>query len=190
MSLVKLRAPFIFYCDLPNHTEIKEIYYPELLNIFDQDRDDLYKKSWNCKVLTTHSFEIEILREKLFLDSVVWKPLDQMLTEVDLNVYPTNSRIQGIWANFYEKDFFQEVHDHVGVNGCHFSGIYIIDQNGDNKTSFIHNNFGILDNQIHTKNMDDIKEGTVLIFPSNLLHYVNPTDSKRCTISFNIKCEF
>ena len=191
MSLVKLRSPFIFYCDVPNHEEIKDIYYDKLLDILDERRDECHKDAWNCKVLTTHGFNIEILWEPLFLKSVVWEPLDQMLNEVDLNIYPTQSKIGGVWANFYEKGFFQETHDHVGPPGSSvFSGIYILDQKGGNKTSFINNNFGILDKRVHTKDLDDIKEGTVILFPSNLLHYVNPVDTDRCTISFNIQCEF
>ena len=72
----------------------------------------------------------------------------------------------------------------------HFSGIYIIDQKGKNQTSFIHNDFGYLDTCINTKNIEDIGEGTVMIFPSHLLHYVNPVDESRCTISFNITSTF
>jgi hypothetical protein len=185
MSLKLLRSPFIFYCDVLNHDEIKDIYYPLILDKF---RDESYTPDgWNCKVKIT---EVPFLSEKLFQDSIIWEPLDQMLGEVNLNRFPTRSFVSGIWANYYTSGDFQEVHDHVGIPGSSvFSGIYILDQKGENKTSFINNNFGILDSQVHTKNMD-IKEGTVIIFPSNLLHYVNPVEDERCTVSFNIRCDF
>jgi len=189
MSLVKLRTPFIFYCDVPNHEEIKDIYYSLILEVFKKN-NDLLPGGWNCKVKTTHQYELPFLYEKLFQDSIVWNPLDKMLDTVDLARWPTKSFIGGIWANFYTDGAFQEVHDHVGSPGSSiFSGIYIIDQKGENKTSFINNNFGILDSHVHTRDMN-IKEGTVIIFPSNLLHYVNPVEDERCTVSFNVKCEF
>ena len=53
-----------------------------------------------------------------------------------------------------------------------------------------HNNVGYLDTIINTKNLDDIREGTVMIFPSHHLHYVNPVAQPRCTISFNITSDF
>ena len=189
MSLKLLRAPFIFYCGVPNHTDIKSKYYSRLKHILSHSNDTTVK-NWNCKVKTTFNIEVDCLRDKYFQDSIVWKPLDQMLEEVDLYLYPKRSFVKDIWANLYECGEFQEVHDHVGTAKNSFSGIYIIDQKGDNKTSFIYNNYGILDNQVHTKDMDDIKEGTVIIFPSNLLHYVNPVEDERCTISFNIRCDF
>ena len=189
MSLKLLRSPFIFYCDIPNHIDIKENYYSHLKDIV-RDSNDTIVKRWNCNVRTTFNFTVECLLDEYFLDNVVWKPMDQMLGEVNLNHYPKNSKISGIWANFYKGGEFQESHDHVGGSHNYFSGIYILDQTGPNKTSFFSNNYGILDSCIHTKDMDDIKEGTVIIFPSNLLHYVNPVEDERCTISFNIQCEF
>ena len=189
MSLKLLRSPFIFYCDIPNHIDIKENYYSHLKDIV-RDSNDTIVKRWNCNVRTTYNFTVDCLWDEYFLDNVVWKPMDQMLEEVNLNHYPKNSKIGGIWANFYKGGEFQESHDHVGSSHNYFSGIYILDQTGPNKTSFFSNNYGILDSCIHTKDMDDIKEGTVIIFPSNLLHYVNPVEDERCTISFNIKCEF
>jgi len=187
--LKEFRSPFIFYCDLSNHKEIKETYYPHIKDIFEESKDTKVE-TWNCEVLTTFNFNVQFFYDDLFQNSVIWQPLDRMLEEVNLCQYPLNSWIHGIWANYYDKGAFQEVHDHVGVNRTHFSGIYIMDQTGENKTSFINNNFGILDQQLHTKDIDDIKEGSVILFPSNLLHYVNPVDDPRCTISFNIMCEF
>jgi len=189
MSLVNLRAPFIFYCDLINHQDIKDKYYERILRLFEENKHSNVG-GWNCKVKTTFNSVVDFLWDDYFQNSVIWNPLDQMLEKVDLYQYPVRSFVREIWTNLYKYGEFQEVHDHVGNARNIFSGIYIIDQKGDNKTSFIHNNYGILDNQVHTKDMDDIKEGTVIIFPSNLLHYVNPVEDDRCTISFNIRCDF
>lgn len=189
MPLRNFRAPFIFYCDVPNHKDIKNKYYPRLKDIL-HDSNDTTVERWNCKVKTTFDFTVDCLWDDYFLDSVVWKHLDQMLKHVDLQYYPTMSELKTIWVNYYKDGAFQEVHDHVGDGLNQFSGIYIIDQKGSNKTSFIKNDFGILDSQVHTKDIEDIKEGTVIIFPSNLLHYVNPVEDERCSIAFNIHCKF
>ena len=115
----KFRAPFIYYCDVPNHKDIKSTYYNRLKDIVDNS-DNTVVKGWNCDVRTTFNFNIDFLSESFFRNSVIWKPLDQMLTEADLQQYPTHSRVSGIWANFYKGGEFQEVHDHVGQKGDHF----------------------------------------------------------------------
>jgi len=189
MSLKLFRSPFVFYCDVSNHDDIKSRYYNRLKDITYNDENSIVKQ-WNCDVRSTFNFTVDCLWDSYFQDSVIWKPLDQMLTEVDINFYPTTSRVSGVWANFYKVGQFQEVHNHLGSRLNHFSGIYILDQKGENRTSFNNYNYGLLDSHLDTKNIDDIKEGSVIIFPSNLLHYVNPVDDNRCTISFNIRCEF
>ena len=188
--LIQCKSPFLFFCDVPYHREIKKYYYPLILDSFKKINDNP-PPGWNCSVKTTFNYPLSLLRENLLLNAIVWNPLDQMLKEADLNLYPKTSNVDRIWANLYEKMSFQEVHNHVTPHSLiHFSGIYIIDQKGKNQTSFIHNDFGYLDTCINTKNIEDIGEGTVMIFPSHLLHYVNPVDEARCTISFNITSTF
>ena len=34
------------------------------------------------------------------------------------------------------------------------------------------------------------KEGEIIIFPSEMYHYVDPSVTDRVTISFNVQCEF
>jgi len=188
--LKKLRSPFIYYCDVKNHNEIKKSIYHKILKFFEQE--DCSPKSWNCKVQTTFDYRIDILHNEHFLDSVVWSTMDDMLKEVDIEGYPKSSSIKMIWANLYEKGSFQEVHDHLSwKTDCAFSGIYILHQPGENKISFVNksNGFPLLNETIHTRDLD-VKEGSVMIFPANLLHYVNPVEDERCTISFNISCNF
>ena len=188
--LIQCKSPFLFYCNIPNHSKIKEQYYPLILESF-KKIDDIPPTGWNCNVKTTFNHHVPFLKDQCLLDNIVWDPMDQMLKEVDLTSYPTGSRVNEIWANLYEKTNFQEVHNHINVRSLvHFSGIYIIDQKGKNQTSFVHHDVGYLDTIINTKNLDDIREGTVMIFPSHLLHYVNPVDEPRCTISFNIVSDF
>ena len=190
--LIQCNSPFLFYCNIPNHKEIKENYYPLILNSF-REIDVNPPLDWNCNVKTTVNYELSFLREDHLLDSIVWNPMDQMLKEVKLNYYPKNSDVSTIWANLYQEMFFQEVHNHVGPhNLSHFAGIYIIDQRGKNQISFTNydNHFGYLNTRINTKEIEDIGEGTVMIFPSHFLHYVNPVDKPRCTISFNINSNF
>jgi hypothetical protein len=189
--LIQCKSPFLFYCNISNHSEIKKHYYPLVLDSFKKIGDDP-PSDWNCSVKTTFSHQMPFLKDQHLLDTIVWDPMDQMLKEVDLASYPTESCIDEIWANLYEKTNFQEVHNHINPRSLiHFSGIYIIHQKGKNQTSFVHHDsVGYLNTTINTKDLDDIGEGTVMIFPSHLLHYVNPVDKRRCTISFNITSGF
>jgi len=108
------------------------------------------------------------------------------------------------WFNKYEKGDFQEIHDHCVSNfepGSYptLSGIYILKSDDEpNSTTFeIKDKKGIPFHPtkkkmvFDTSNVDDIKEGTLILFSSTLSHLVKPikTDG-RVTIAFNIACKF
>jgi len=101
----------------------------------------------------------------------------------------------------YDKHDNQELHDHYDhvkhINGIEydptFSGIYIL--NDDNESSPIvfrsrqgepfHNTKLLY--EFYTRYIDDIGEGTVLIFPCHLLHMVRKSIKPgRRIIAFNI----
>jgi hypothetical protein len=91
-----------------------------------------------------------------------------------------------IWANKFEKDSWHGPHTHYGAD---FSGIYVVSLEGENPTSFISmgNGSRMFLGQKDTK---DVKEGTVMIFPSGLLHYVNPSPGPRVSLAYNLSCTF
>lgn len=110
-----------------------------------------------------------------------------MLEQVDLVRYPIDSKLSAIWFNIYEEGSFQEVHVHNG-NSVSFSGIYLMELNEPNTTTFtVNDEISYLNGRISTA---DIEEGSVILFPSTLEHYVNPSKFDRTTIAFNIQSEF
>lgn len=183
------KPPFIFWTEIPNHKQIKEKYLPQIKKSFEENKEDMRVARWNCEdSYSSIDVSTPYLRDNEFVDSVIWNPLDEMLSEVDLCMYPSDSELSNIWFNYYVKGGYQEVHIHDGSNFPSFSGIYLMDVNEPNTTGFI-----VMD-QIHYLNSTvltkDIKEGSVILFPSNLPHYVNPVKDNRYTVSFNIISRF
>lgn len=182
----KFNAPFIFWTEVPNHKEIKEEILPEIKELYSKDKDR-YVPTWNSYVYTSLKYENSFLRKEHILESIVWKPLDQMFSEVDLTASPEESSLIDIWWNYYPKGGFQEAHTHENTSST-FSGAYLLDVNEINSTVFTDfSPMFYLQKEHHTR---DIVEGSVIIFPSNLLHYVNPSKQERYTLSFNISTVF
>ena len=105
---------------------------------------------------------------------------------------------------YYEKDNFQESHNHVGpcvekdgrLLHASFSIIYILHDEND-KSSVMFKKAGPMpfkgldENVIIDTSYSSIGEGSVIIFPSNLDHYVKPClKTGRVTIAFNIYSEY
>ena len=81
-----------------------------------------------------------------------------MLTEVDLVEYPSSSRVDEVWFNYYPKGGYQEVHTHEDSFGTTFAGVYLLDVNETNTTSFVvMDQIFYLNHSINTKNYDSIK---------------------------------
>lgn len=185
------KPPFIFWTSVPNHKQIKRKYLPQIRQTYTQNKKDLTIERWDCNVFSSIDIDLPYFKDEEFITSVIWNSFDQMLSEADLVEYPSTSELQEVWFNYYPKGGYQEVHTHEDTSGTTFSGVYLLDVNETNTTSFVvMDQIFYLNSSINTKNIDSIKEGTVIIFPSNLAHYVNPTTENRYTISFNIKSNF
>ena len=111
------------------------------------------------------------------------------------------------WANRYAKGDWQEVHDHVGRDASQFSYSYMLKTYDDEcfgfcleaQTSFLFPLFSEITGLTKPpelfvqrfgsdgKAIPKQKQGTLLIFPSNLAHFVLPNkqDQYRVTISGN-----
>lgn len=198
---------FVYWEKIPNHNQIKEKY----LNFVKIDSDkngSLYRenieKKWNCRCLSSYFAENSLpdeLNNVDFIKSIVWKPMDNMFDELKktLNIpIPKSSNICEIWFNRYKEGEWQEVHDHITHTSIRkeysvYSGIYIMELNEKNTTTFLDKNsirsWG-KKTESHNFTTKHIEEGSVIIFPSELLHYVNPCVGERTTISFNITSIF
>jgi hypothetical protein len=183
---------FVYYTKIKNHEKIKEKYLPRIL-CDHEINGEFYKNknTWNCDTSTSFFAPYENnahLFDEQFYEEVIWEPLRTLIGELDnlVNFYtqPEKLALADIWYNIYDKGQFQECHDHAKTN---FSGIYLLDLNEENKTMFYqHGAMSVYTDNFYSYNTKHIEEGNVIIFPSNLLHSVNPCESGRITISFNI----
>jgi hypothetical protein len=179
---------FVYWEKLNNHQEIKQKYLSLILDDTKKNYEKHQKQDvWKCKV-TTNFFDensIEFFDEH-FVEDVIKKPLNNCITEMNFKV-PSYYNLTSIWYNVYDGGEFQEVHQHSGQSSNFFSGIYLLDLEDKNTTYFYQsgsrpdvNTFG------YTYSTDHIKEGSVIIFPSSLEHYVNPIIGKKISVSFNV----
>ena len=150
----------------------------------------------------------EFLTDQTMIKNIVWDPLDRAINElnsgrntpkIDFN----NSRLLSSWYTYYKAGGVFDYHIHLDNEGtiidnelyvCSFSLIYILkDENSENATTFLEptNNristMSNIQNYFNTSDIDDIKEGCVIIFPSSLYHKVKPVKIPgRITIALNV----
>lgn len=194
-------CPFLFWTEVPNHKQLKELLYPEIikerhnpkyLNRPLQSRGPTDPK-WQCNVITTFfdRDEVRDLFTEKIIEDIIGTPLEQMFNDPNYRGKrdPIDTVLTEIWYNIYEKEYHQEIHAHHGAT---FSGIYLFELNEPNTTTFFTNNsvfeYGGGPGSHYTT--EHIKEGNVLIFPSEFSHLVRKTSEFRITISFNLKCVF
>jgi hypothetical protein len=186
-------SQFVYYTKVQNHSQLKERYLSKILEDLEQNKF-LYEssKTWKCDVVSSF-FGNKTKNLKMFgddfCDAVVWEPLKLLKEELHQTIpmydFPKKFMLSEIWYNAYEKDYFQEYHKHGQSN---FSGIYLIDLHETNKTVFMQDDLpSIITDKYFLYNTEHIKEGNVIIFPSNLQHCVNSCENNRVTVSFNIK---
>lgn len=191
---------FVYWAEVENHKKIKQKYYQTILKISEDWENNphfytKFKSSFRNYQDTIVNQQIK--NDNLFLDNVVWNPIDQMFSQDFFNcMLPDSSEISELWFNVYKPGQSQEVHDHNGfftsVDGkpvsSSYSGIYILHSEESNKTVFYQQgpSPGAPVSGAINYRTDHITEGNVIIFPSNLLHYVLPCERPRTTIAFNI----
>lgn len=211
MSFIHFPSEFVYFDKVCCHSEIKKECMPKITELRKKRQNNPFIAS---KLNTSFYYdekmfsENEFLNNKLLHDNVVWKPIEKMINKYNaLRIHPINigaSIIKTCWWNYYEKDNFQESHNHIGssvekdghILHASFSIIYILhDEN--TKSSVMFRKTGPLplkplaDSLIIDTSTTPIGEGTVIIFPSNLEHFVKPClKPGRVTIAFNIYSEY
>ena len=182
----KFNAPFLFWTEVPNHKKIKEYLLPEIKKEYSENQEN-YNIHWKSYVYTSIKHKNEFIKQDWILDSLVWNPLDQMFSEIEMSIPPNESHLEDIWWNYYPEGGYQEAHTHLNTSTT-FSAAYLLDINEQNNTMFTDlSQMFFLHKELDTK---DMKEGTVMIFPADLLHYVIPSKKERCTLSFNVSTTF
>jgi predicted 2-oxoglutarate/Fe(II)-dependent dioxygenase YbiX len=202
MGIYYFPANFVYWQQVKDHDKIKdvllkEIYKREDVKKYKHGSDGLYAAS------TSYIEERNILKnhDQNILKNIVWDPLENAMAELRNHPNASSSKfeestITDAWYTCYKEGGNFTVHNHVANASDTFSMIYILkDENKDNATVFKEmtndwisttSNF-ISETQFDTRTVKDIKEGSVLIFPSSLYHYVNSVKIPgRITIAINL----
>ena len=214
MGIFHFPSNFIYWENLENHEKIKPIIMDKVLEL----NNGAYKNNVPGGIRNaTSNFDtsIQVKFHEHFdnniVNQIVWKPLDNLLSNINStpNYSPINvvdSVIGMSWYTKYEMDGVFKLHSHYGnpifSNGIMykptFSMIYILnDENVCNSTQFtipIGPPLSTLPRQeitYDTAYNKEIKEGSVIIFPSSLYHTVEPVKIPgRITVAFNIGSRF
>tara|TARA_Y100000389_G_scaffold20582_1_gene17709 strand:- start:1512 stop:2156 length:645 start_codon:yes stop_codon:yes gene_type:complete len=134
------------------------------------------------------------LDNKELFNDVAWNTLDDVLTilntqENTLKLPITESIIQSLWISVYDTNATVSLHEHISNDvliqddvkyKTSFTLVYVVkDQNEKNTTVFTEpymlakSMYGMRETDWDTSLVDDIGEGTVMIFPSSLHHRVD-----------------
>ena len=211
MSFIHFPSEFVYFDKVCGHSEIKQKCMPQITELRKKRQNNPFDAS---KLNTSFHYDDKLISENAFLNdnliqqNVVWKPIQKMLKKYnDLTLYPIDiefSIIKSSWWNYYEKDNFQESHNHLGsclqIDGNTYhpslSIIYIMHDDSKDSCILFKKPGPLPFKPIHLgvtidTSLTTIGEGTVLIFPSNLEHLVKPClKSGRVTIAFNIYSKY
>ena len=200
-------AHFVYWTQIPEHKEIRDVYLPKIDKLQKVIKDN--KPFEACKLGTSFSHEDnkvnDFLYEPTLVENLVMKPITNMLNEIQStngmkNINIDELKITTAWFNTYHTQEFQELHDHNGYpeddfHPC-FSLVYILNNpNISNDTVYRLKQQPFLPHhamyQFDTSNVKSIHEGTLIVSSSSLPHLVKPsTNPGRVTIAYNVYAKF
>ena len=178
-----------------------KVKYDKKENLIKTLSEDFYKNKnkltpgWKCFVYSSFiDLEQNNIPEDLL--DIIGEKISEYLHNC-----PKELQIKGtyilseIWYNVYEKNYFQNIHDH---GNSLFSGCYYLKFNKDihHQTTFYNPNYNLDYEKIDDNPLfsfePDCEEDDLIIFPSNLKHGTEGlkdenSNELRITISFNIR---
>lgn len=150
-------------------------FYKTTLDIHENEKKQIKYLMYNFKE-TYDKNQISTYQNINILNLPILKNLKKQITDIldTFDLYLGDN-----WCQLYLKNQKHEPHIH---NQSVYSGILYIDSEGTDGTNFIDSYSGIVFQEKFVKN-------TLILFPSNIIHYVNnqDKDNKRLIISFNTK---
>lgn len=199
MGVFYFPPDFVYWTKVKNHDEIKKVWMNEVKNRKGTDHVSLINGRTSY-----HTESVNFLLENSnFLNSVVWEPLKEVIENVTPKIKFRASYVAKAWFSEYDVGGSVKYHNHVGhpiiCQGETFyssiSLIYILhDENIKNQTVFtapVSSAYKTDVINFETKNVEEISEGSVIIFPSSLMHKVDPIEkSGRVIVSMNIDSSF
>lgn len=208
MGVYYFPCNFVYWTNVKNHEKYKKVLMAKLHN--EKHKFDGVKNGLNNGT-TSHDSEEPFVTERDIIEEVVWKSLDEALDEMNSRnnfdkILLNDSFLNSNWYTEYKSNGSITIHNHISDpkfrNGKRykptFSLIYILnDDNEKNQTQFmIPSNCSISTTEydelrFNTSEVDEIKEGSVLVFPSSLYHTVGHVSKPgRIVIAFNIYSSF
>jgi hypothetical protein len=207
MPHVQFPTTYVYWEKLKKHDELKRKYMPIIDKIEQTHPNDLTNPFYACNIKSVSIIHrgLNTFLENEDINTIIWNPINNFIKDINSHyqskIDVKESILDNYWFCTYDENDNQELHDHYDhvkyIDGIEyhttFSGIYIL--NDDNESSSIvfrsplHQPFYKLKAHHHldTGTIDDIGEGTVLIFPSQLSHMVRQCKKPgRRTIAFNI----
>ena len=133
-------------------------------------------KSWECKIRTSKNISFNILTS-VELHQLKMNIISHIENSMFLRGFFIGGFIEESWVNIYEKDFFQEFHDHINPIYKYLAGVIYLSEN----------NSGIV---FDTRGQTIMPEfGDIVIFPDDLLHRVIPNENEelRISLAFNFR---
>jgi len=220
MPFLRFPSKFVYWTQIPDevHQKIKKELVPKIEETYEKHKDNKPFILGNATTSYSSNHDIrqednEFLMDDYYQENIIWKPLEKMIHENNKNseTFPisvSKSMVSSGWYTKYNENDSFGPHGHYDksitmdpktndIFYCCFSFIYILnDENENNSTVFLVDDMSCVYHwkehiEFHTGDNKDIKEGTVIIFPSNLLHYVKSNKvAGRITLAYNIKCSF
>ena len=204
MPHFKFPCHYVHWGQVKDHDNIKSKLLPIINSLISKNK---YTNPFKACTMTTNFSKMSDFMDRETMDKIIGTHLEEMVSET--NCFPILKPLDAIvteyWFNVYQKGDFQEMHNHRCLpllkNGKRydniFSIVYILNSEEDNSTIFKLMGtdtpyFPMMkDCDFYTGGIEEIKEGTLLIFSSQLNHFVRPIEkSGRITIAFNVACCF
>lgn len=207
MTFFYFPSDFVYWEKNPYHEKIKDKFLPRIMELSKNNNNPFVSSKLN----TSFSYSEDLinnntfLKDKEFIDEVIMKAINNMTDRHNSkNTFPiiyTSMFVHSVWWNYYKEGYFQEPHIHNGppkfVNNRvyypTFSVVYILKDNNERNNLLFQKQppipFSVSGDNINfdTSMVDEIQEGTVIVFPSGLTHMVKPISKPgRITIALNI----
>jgi len=217
MGVFYFPSDFVYWEKIKEHEKFKK----QITTLISKNKEYISEHKLVVNGKSTHTTDNNyyknqlnklILQNNQMIKSIVWETLDNAINELNSRkgfqeLRYKESSILNFWCSLYDKNSTVKCHNHSNnqeyiikneVFKPTFSLIYIVkDDNEENQTEFIQPSMcGISTSRnaqtnFNTKYIKDIGEGTVMIFPSTLYHFVNNIEKPgRIIFSFNIISSF
>jgi hypothetical protein len=194
MGVFYFPSNFVYWRKVPEHSTFKQ----QILKYINENPDGHEQHGLIGRGLSSynnHKSQMFLVNYTEFIKSVVWDTLTEALNELNsrkntLPILVGDCKIRQCWYSIYNENSNISLHNHETagrevyiIDGVKFyqsfTVLYIInDKNEKNNTDFIqlasetsstHTEKVI---KFKTSKLEDVGEGTVFIFPSNLYHEV------------------